>query len=173
MEENIVYVTDMTKNILGVECTVVLDLVWVNGKPAEKTYNWYAQDKDGNVWYFGEDSMELENGVVVSTEGSWEAGVDGAKPGIIMKAEPQLCDTYRQEYYKDEAEDMAMVVGFRESVKVHYGSFKNCLKTTEWTLLEPGIVENKYYVQGIGLVLERMVAGGQDRMELYDIIKEE
>jgi hypothetical protein len=167
-----VYVTDQTKEILGIACTIVSDRVWVDDKLVEDTLDWYAQDKDGNVWYFGEDSKEYEDGKVVSTEGSWEAGVDGAKPGIIMKADPQVGDAYRQEYYEDEAEDMAEVFSLNESVSVTYGSFDNCLKTKEWTPLEPDIVESKYYAPGVGVVLEVMVEGGSERAELVDITTE-
>jgi len=164
-----VSVTHETKEILGVTCTVVSDKVWVDGELAEDTLDWFAQDKDGNVWYFGEDSKEYEDGKVVSTEGSWEAGVDGAKPGIIMKANPQVGDAYRQEYYEDEAEDMAEVLSLNESVSVAYGSFENCLKTQEWTPLEPDIVENKYYAPGVGVILELAVEGESERVELVEV----
>jgi hypothetical protein len=96
---------------------------------AEETLDWYAQDQAGNVWYFGEDSKEIENGTVVSTKGSWEAGVDGAKPGVVMQANPQIGVSYRQEYYYGEAEDMAEVLSLSESVSVAFGSYQNCLKT--------------------------------------------
>jgi len=169
-ERNEMAVTDKTKNILGVTCTVVWDRVWLEGELIEETYDWYAQDKDGNVWYFGEDLKEYEGGKVVSTKGSWEAGVDGVKPGIIMKANPQVGDSYRQEYYKGEAEDMADVLSLNESVSVFYGSFENCLKTKDWTPLEPDVVEHKYYAPGVGVVLEVMVEDGGERVELVDII---
>jgi len=164
-----VEVTHETKEILGVTCIVVRDRVWVDGELAEDTFDWYAQDKDGNVWYFGEDSKEYKGGKVVSTGGSWEAGVDGAKPGIIMKANPQIGDAYRQEYYKGEAEDLAEVLSLSESVSVSYGSFENCIKTKEWTPLEPDVVEHKYYATGVGVVLEVMVKGGSERTELVEI----
>ncbi|MBM3243165.1 hypothetical protein FJZ31_43450 [Candidatus Poribacteria bacterium] len=168
-ERNEIVVTDQTKNILGVTAIVVWDRVWLEDELIEETYDWYAQDKDGNVWYFGEDSKEYENGKVVSAKGSWEAGVAGAKPGIIMKANPQIGDSYRQEYYKGEAEDMADVLSLNESVSVPYGSFENCLKTKDWTPLEPDVVEHKYYAPGVGVVLEVMVKGETQRMELVDI----
>lgn len=164
-----VEVTHETKEVMGVICVVVRDRVWVDEELAEDTFDWYAQDKDGNVWYFGEDSKEYEDGKVVSTEGSWEAGVDGAKPGIIMKANPQIGDAYRQEYYEDEAEDMAEVVNLSESASVPYGSFENCLKIKEWTPLEADVVEHKFYAQGIGVVLEVMVEGGSERIELVEV----
>ncbi len=164
-----VYVSHKTKQILGVTCIEVRDTVSVNGNLVEATLDWYAQDKDGNVWYFGEDSKEYENGQVVSTAGSWQAGVDGAKPGITMEANPKIGDSYRQEYYKGEAEDMAEVLSLNESVSVPYGSLNNCLKTKDFTSLEPSVVENEYYAPGVGVVLTIMVEGGSERSELVDI----
>jgi len=167
------YVTHETKQILGITCVVVRNRVIENGDLVEETFDWYAQDKDGNVWYFGEDAKEYEAGVVVSTKGSWEAGVDGAMPGIIMEANPQVGDFYRQEYYKGEAEDMAEVLSLTESVSVTHGSFDNLLMIREWTLLEPGIVEHKYYAPGVGLILEVMVEGGSEWVELVEITTEQ
>ena len=164
-----VNVTHETKEILGVTCIVVRDRVWVDGELVEDTFDWFVQDKAGNVWYFGEDSKEYEGGKVVSAEGSWEAGVDGAKPGIIMKANPQVGDAYRQEYYEDEAEDMAEVLSLNESVSIPYGSFENCLKTMEWTPLEPDVVEHKYYAPGVGVILEVAVEGEEERVELVEV----
>lgn len=169
-ERNEVYVTHQTREILGVTCTTVKDSVWdEDDELVEETYDWYAQDKDGNVWYFGEDSKAYENGVVVSTAGSWQAGVDGANPGIIMKANPQIGDSYRQEYYKGEAEDMAEVLSLSETASVPYGSFTDCLKTKEWTPLEPDVVAHKYYAPDVGFVMEVMVQGGSERVKLTDI----
>ena len=165
-----VNVTFETKVILGVACVVVNDTVWVDGELAELTYDWYAQDTEGSVWYFGEDSKEYSGGVVVSTEGSWEAGVDGAQPGIVMKADPTVGDEYRQEYYKGEAEDMAEVLALNVSVDITYDTFVDCLRTKEWTPLEHGIVEEKFYAPGVGVVLEVMVEGGTDRVELVEIV---
>jgi hypothetical protein len=148
---------------------VVHDVVSINSQVIEDTYDWYAQDTAGNVWYFGEDTKEYENGVLVSTEGSWEAGVDGAKPGIVMYAiQPALGLPYRQEYYVCEAEDMAEVVSLSEAVVVQYGNFNDCLKTREFTPLEPDVNEYKYYAQGIGMVLEVDVASGA-RTELIQV----
>lgn len=163
------YVTRETRNIMGVTCIVVRDRVTLDGELVEETFDWYAQDKDGNVWYFGEDSKEYEGGEVVSTKGSWEAGVDGAQPGIIMQANPQIGVSYRQEYYKGEAEDMAEVISLTESASVPFGSFDNLLMTKDWTPLEPGIAEHKYYAKGIGLVLEETVEGGTGRIELLNM----
>jgi hypothetical protein len=145
-------VTSDTKKVMGVECVVVDDRAWENGQIIEKTYDWFAQDKEGTVWYFGEDTKEYENGKVVSTKGSWEAGVDGAKPGIIMQADPKVGKSYHQEYYKGEAEDMARVLSLNASVTVPYGSFDHVLVTKEWTPLEPSYHEHKYYARGVGHV---------------------
>jgi hypothetical protein len=143
-------VTNHTKKVMGVECVVVDDRAWEDGKLIERTYDWFAQDKEGTVWYFGEDTREYENGKVVSTKGSWEAGVDGAKPGIIMPADHKVGRSYHQEYYPGEAMDMARVLSFDASVKVPYGSFDHVLETKEWTPLQPGFSEKKYYARGVG-----------------------
>lgn len=169
-EETIeVTVTNDTKEVLGVTTLVVHDVVSIGGETIEDTYDWYAQDAAGNVWYFGEDTKEYEGGRVVSTEGSWEAGVDGAKPGIVMHATPPAIGSpYRQEYYACEAEDMAEVVSLSESVTVPYGSFDNCLQTREFTPLEPDANEYKYYRSGVGLLLEVDVSSGA-RTELTEV----
>lgn len=166
-----VEITAETREVMGVTVTIVHDAVYLEGELVEDTFDWYAQDKEGNVWYFGEDSKEIEDGQVVSTKGSWEAGVDGALPGIIMYADPaaHIGEPYRQEYYKGEAEDMAEVLNVTESASVAYGSFDNLLLTKEWNLLEPGLVEHKYHAPGVGLVLEKKVEGGSDQIELVEI----
>lgn len=164
-----VEVTNKTKEIQGIDCVVVSDKVYLDGDLIEDTLDWFAQDKDGNVWYFGEDSKEIEEGKVVSTEGSWEAGVDDAQPGIVMKANPKVGDEYRQEYYKGEAEDMGEVLSLDESESVPFGSYDNLLMTKDWTPLEPEVEENKYYAKGIGVILEVMVKGGSERVELIEI----
>lgn len=166
-----VTVTNDTRQILGVTATVVRDTVRVNGAIHEDTFDWYAQDKEGNVWYLGEDTKEYENGVVVSTEGTWEAGVDGAKPGIVMHGtQPSVGSPYRQEYYPDEAEDMAEVVSLSVPVTVPFGSFDNCLQTREFTPLDPDVNEYKYYCPGVGLALEVDVNTGT-RIELTEVIR--
>jgi hypothetical protein len=143
-------VTSDTMKIMGVQCIVVDDRAWEGGQLIEKTYDWFAQDDKGTVWYFGEDTKEYEEGKVVSTKGSWEAGVDGAKPGIIMHSDPKVGQSYYQEYYPGEAMDMARVLSFDASVTVPYGSFDHVLETREWTPLQPGFSEKKYYVRGVG-----------------------
>jgi len=167
-----IIVTHDTKTILGIECVVVRDTVTVDGEISEDTYDWYAQDVDGNVWYMGEDTKEYEGGAVTSAAGSWEAGVDGALPGIVMQAHPQVGQSYRQEYYAGEAEDMAEVIELGATATVAYGTYKNLIITREWTPLQPGIAENKYYAEGIGLVLELTVEGGSGRVELISITSE-
>jgi len=161
-----VYVTDERREVMGVSCVVVRDREYKDEELVEETLDWYAQDVDGNVWYFGEDTKELEGGEVVSTAGSWEAGVDGALPGIIMKGQPIVGESYRQEYYKEHAEDMGEVLRLGDTVTVPYGSFEAVLVTREWTPLEPGAEEQKYYAPGVGLILE--VEDG-DRMELVSV----
>lgn len=164
-----VFVTHETKQVMGVTCIVVRDTVWIDGELAEDTYDWYAQDKEGNVWYFGEEVKDYASGVVVSTAGSWEAGVDGALPGIVMYADPQLGVEYRQEYYAGEAEDMGKLISLNESITVPYGSFEGCLVTEDWTPLEPGFVEHKTYCPGIGTVRNEYVLGGSGSQDLITI----
>ena len=167
---DVMIVTSDTKVILGVTTIVVRDQAYDDGVLVEDTFDWYAQDVDGNVWYFGEDTKELdENGNVISTEGSWEAGVDGAEPGIIMEANPKKGDKYRQELAPDVAEDMAQVIGFKDNFCVEYGCFDDVLVTKEWTPLEHGVVENKYYAKGVGFISSVMVKGGDEQTELVRV----
>jgi hypothetical protein len=168
---NETFVTYETKEILGVTATVVRDRAFVGGELVEETFDWFAQDSDGNVWYLGEDSNDIENGVVVSKQGSWEAGVNGARPGIIMEARPRAGDFYRQELARGVAEDRAVVLSLREQAAVPYGSFDDCLKTKDFTPLEPGVVEHKYYCAGVGFVRAVTVQGGSDMLELVRIIR--
>lgn len=164
-----VYVTDEKKTVMGIGVTVVWDRVWVNGSLIEDTKDWFAQHKNGDVWYFGEESKEMKNGNVVSTKGSWEAGVNGAQPGIVMKADAKPGETYQQEYYKGEAEDAADVLAVGQSVTVPYGTFTDCVKTFDYTPLEPAAQEHKYYCsEPGGLALEIDVTTGE-RLELLSI----
>ena len=169
VETNSVEVTNRTRRILGVQATVVHDQVFLDGVLTEDTFDWYAQDTDGNVWYLGEQSCEIANGQCVSTEGSWEAGVDGAEPGIVMWADPaaQKAATYRQEFLAGEAEDVAKVVRLDASVDTPYGSFTACLETVDWSLIENASKEHKYYCPGTGVVTE--VEGGGVRSALVAI----
>ena len=161
-----VVVTEEQRTVMGVSTTVVRDTVTVDGELVEDTYDWYAQDKEGNVWYFGEATAEYEDGEIVSTAGAWEAGVDGALPGIAMEADPTVGDSYRQEYYPGEAEDMAEVVRSDVSEEVVFGAFDDLIVIEEWTPLEPDVVEEKSYASGVGVVLETTVQGGSGRIEL-------
>ena len=155
-EHNEVFVTGNTRVILGATCREVRDTVKLiaTDELIEDTLDWFCQDVDGNDWYFGENAKQLEGGLIVGLEGSWTAGVDGAKPGFAMKANPAVGDVYRQEYLPGVAEDMGEVVSLTESVTVPFGSFTNCLKTKDTSPLDPGVVEFKVYCPGIGLVLE-------------------
>lgn len=164
-------VTHRTKIVLGVRCTVVEDTVSSRGKAVERTFDWYAQDKDGNVWYMGEDSFELKNGRFVLASDSWKAGVRGAEPGIIMQAHPRPHDVYRQEYYPPGgALDQARVLGASASVKVPAGAFKQVLATIEWSPVEPQL-EKKYYAAGLGEVKEQVVAGGHEGFALVNVTR--
>lgn len=158
VSENIVAVTHDTKTILGVPCTVVHDTVSQNGAIEEETYDWYAQDKQGNVWYFGENTLAHKPGGHTSNEGSWEAGVGGAQPGIVMPAVFKVGEAYRQEYLAGHAEDMGKVMSANESVTVPAGAYSNCVRTDEWSMLESG-TEKKWYCKGIGFVREVTTAG--------------
>jgi hypothetical protein len=168
-EADMVEVLDETRVVMGVDCTVVRDEVSLDGEPIEITFDWYAQDVDGNVWYFGEESAEYENGEIVSTAGSWEAGVDGAQPGIIMPANPVIGVTYRQEFYPGEAEDLAKAVETDATVAVEAGRYQDVLVTEDWTPLEPDVAERKSYAPGVGLVKEETIRGGDATFELVDV----
>jgi hypothetical protein len=167
-QRNVVAVTGDTRTVMGVACVVVRDQVFAGDTLVEDTFDWYAQDADGNVWYFGEDSKAYEDGKV-STEGSWEAGIDGARPGLAMEASPAVGDRYRQEYLAGVAEDMAEVLRTGESVTVPWGDFTDVLVTKEWTPLEPDVVEHKSYAPGVGMVLSESVQGEEERFELVDV----
>jgi hypothetical protein len=164
-------VTHKTKPILGIRCTVVRDTVSEAGHPIERTFDWYAQDKFGNVWYMGELSLELQNGQFAKASDSWKSGVDGAKPGIIMPADPKPGDRYRQEYYPPgQALDEAHVLGHRGPVTVPYGTFGRALVTSEFSPLEPQ-TEQKYYVAGLGEIKEKVVKGHHERFELVSVTR--
>ena len=165
-QQVVVTVLDRTRDVNGIEARVVHDVVTEDGELVEDTYDWYAQDDDGNIWYLGEDTKEFENGKVVSTEGSWEHGVDGAQAGILLPAEPKVGLTYRQEYYEGEAEDAAEVLSLDERVQVPFGMFQPCLQTKDTTPLEPDVLEHKFYAKGMGPVLAVAVSGGGGREEL-------
>jgi hypothetical protein len=163
-----VTVLDQTRQVMGVEARVVHDVVREDGELVEDTYDWYAQDADGNVWYFGEDTKEFEDGKLSTTAGSWEAGVDGAQPGVLVPAHPQVGQTYRQEYYAGEAEDAAAVLSLDEKVEVPFGRYEGVLMTKDFTPIEPHVLEHKFYARGVGLVLALAISGGSDREELVE-----
>lgn len=166
LETTRVEVLTGTRMVQGIAATVVRDRVYLDGALIEDTYDWYAQAADGTVWYLGEDSREIENGRVVSTEGSWEWGVDGALPGVIMWGAPasHLGEEYRQEFYEGEAEDWAKVVAVDVSVTVPNGTFTGCIRTEDWNALERGSREQKVYCPQVGFVLE--IGGSGERIEL-------
>ena len=164
-------VTLETRTLLGVTCIVVRDTAKINGKLHEGTVDFFAQDRSGNVWYFGENTAEYVDGLISSITGSWLAGVDGAKPGIAMFATPVVGKTYRQELLFTEAEDAAEIVALNESATVPAGTYAHCLKTEDITPIEPDVLEFKYYAPGVGQVLTVDSRTGK-RGELISIVKQ-
>ena len=156
-----------TKVVMGVTTTVMIEREKLDGVTVEVSENWFAQDKNGDVWYFGEFSQKYENGAPAGTEGSWEAGVDDAKPGIIMRGDPQPGDAYFQEFAPDVAQDQAQVKSTRLTTTVLQGSHSGVVETREWSALEPNSHEKKFYAPGIGLIMERK---GNERLELIQIV---
>jgi hypothetical protein len=166
-QRQVITVTDQTRRIAdGVEARVVRDIVSEDGKPVEVTADWYAQDSAGNVWYFGEDTAEYENGKLKTRSGSFEAGVDGADAGIAMPAQPEVGQTYRQEYYAGQAEDRTAVLSLDEQAEAPFGHFNDVVLTKDYTPLEPDVLEYKLYAKGVGQVLAVTVSGGSEREEL-------
>ncbi len=163
-----VVVTDERRDILGIGAVVVRDTVRIDGEVVEDTFDWFAQDRDGNVWYLGEDSHEIEDGRVLNAEGSWEAGVDGALPGIVMPARPSVGDAFRQEFAAGEAEDMGEVLGVGEVRDIGLGRYDDVVVTRDWTPLEPEVVEEKWYAAGVGKIYETHTAGGSGTVELVE-----
>jgi hypothetical protein len=156
-------VTHRVKMIDNVPCAAVDDRLFIRGKLAERTTDWYTQDSNGNVWYYGENTAELDrHGRVTSTEGSWQTGVNGARPGIFMPAHPRVGQGGRQEFYKGHAEDHFAVIGVLG---------RNAVLTKEWTPLEPGVVDHKLYVRGVGTVVEQTEHGGSERNELISFTR--
>lgn len=175
---DVYHVTHQKITIDGVSCRVVKDRLFLNGRLEERTKDYYTQDEDGNVWYFGEDTAELDaQGNVLNTEGSWRTGKNGAQAGIFMEANPQVGDQYQQEFYRHHAEDHYKVLSLAAKIKVPFGAFgRNKLKhnvelTKEWTPLEPKVRDHKYYVRGIGEVKEKTVKGGLEVARLVRITK--
>ncbi len=165
-----VFVTDKTKVIEGITAIVVRDIAKHRQQLLEKTFDWYAQDLDGNVWYLGENTKTYNpDGSIESTEGSWTAGVDGAIPGIIMLADPTPPDGYMQEFYAGHAEDAAWVLSVGEPMNVAYGHLPKTLRTVEWTRLEPDVFALKIYAKNLGIVREQDVAGGDEFADLVSV----
>jgi hypothetical protein len=166
-------VTHDIKEVLGVDCVVVRDTASVNGEVIEDTFDYFAQDKHGNVWYMGEDTKQFKNGVVVGTAGTWLAGVDGATPGFVMEGQPAEGDAYRQENSPGVAEDNAQVVSLTGSVSVPFGSWQgNVMVTNEWSPLEPKVTEEKDYALDVGLVRTKTIQGGSGESVLVAVTRQ-
>jgi hypothetical protein len=171
-QRDVLKVTHATKVILGVRCTVLQDNVYVRGHLSERTTDWYAQDKQGTVWYFGESTAELNaKGKVTSTAGTWQAGVNGAQAGIFMVLHPKVGQSFRQEYYKGQAEDHFQVLNLSATVHTPAASSTHALLTKEWTPLEPGVIDHKLYVRGVGNVKEETVKGPVERATLISVTR--
>ena len=167
---DVFHVTGRTKPILGIRCALVSDKLYLRGRLAERTEDWYAQDRRGNVWYLGEATAELNpNGSVKTREGSWQAGVEGARAGVFMPARPRRGQSGIQEMYAGEAEDHFRVLDLNATVETRAAITSDALLTREWTPLEPGVVDHKFYVPEIGTVLEETVQGGDEVNELVRI----
>jgi hypothetical protein len=167
----VVRVTTRTRLVDGVRVRVVRDRAYAGGQLVEDTRDFYAQDRRGNVWYFGENTKTLENGTVTSTKGSWLAGRNGADAGIVMEAHPKVGDTYSQEDAPGVAEDRAKVLSLDAAATVPYGSFTGLLKTKDFSPLEPAVVEHKFFLRGVGSVLEKEVRGGNERLALVKVVR--
>jgi hypothetical protein len=163
-----VVVTGERRDIQGISATVVRDTVHVGGELVEDTYDWFAQDADGNVWYLGEDSTSYEPDGTTSKAGSWEYGVDGALPGIVMLADPAVGDTYRQEYYQGEAEDLGEVIRVGDTKQIGIGEYTDVVVTEDWNPLDPETIENKYYAPGVGKIFSEHVRGDPETVELVE-----
>jgi hypothetical protein len=169
VEQKVVEVTRQTRKVMGVTTVVVRDTVTSNDELVEDTFDWYAQHKDGSVWYFGEDTTEYEHGKPVGHKGAWEGGVNRAQPGITMKGAPALGQRYRQEYRKGHAEDEAEVVTLDAHVAVSFGAFTGVLITKDTTPLEPATAERKSYAPGVGTIREETIAGGSSQLQLVEM----
>ena len=165
---DVVTATHQTKTIEGVPCVAVHDRLYMRGRLEERTTDWYSQDSQGNVWYFGENTAELDShGHVTSTEGTWKAGVKGAKPGIYIPGHPRLGQTALQEFLRGHAQDHFKIIGLFRTVSP--SGEPNTLLTKEWTPLEPAVIDHKMYVRGIGNVLEQSQRGPNERNELVAV----
>lgn len=156
---DVVRVLRRTRRIAGVRCTSISDVATHGTRVLEQTVDWYAQDRRGNVWYFGEATKAYGPGGQVDTSGSWLAGVHGARPGIVMTAHPAVGDAHRQEFWPGHAEDQYWLVDLGSAVTVPFGRFGHAARTLEWSRLEPGVIDEKMYVRGVGVVQERAAEG--------------
>jgi len=167
---DVLTVTHLHRMILGIHATVISDRLYLNAHLAERTTDWYAQDRHGNVWYLGESTATLDaRGKTISTEGSWLAGVNGARAGIYMPGNPKSGDAGRQEYYKGQAEDQYKVLSLNARVTSPAVSSHHALLTQETTRLEPGAVDHKLYARGVGTVVEQSIRGGNERFVLFSV----
>ena len=168
----VVRVRRQVEHVTGIPCAVVEDRLYADGRLAEATTDWYAQDRKGRVWYFGEDTREVDaRGRTKTTEGSWRTGIDGAKPGIVMPARLKVGATYRQERFKGHAEDHFRILDLDSAVVVPAGAYAHTLKTGEWNPLEPGVRDRKWYAKGVGVVKEATIKGGDERLELVSFTR--
>jgi hypothetical protein len=165
----VITVTDRKKDIQGIQATVVRDTVTEDGELVEDTFDWFAQDKDGTLWYLGEDTTEYENGKAVTKEGSWETGVDGAEAGVFLPGDPEVGQTFRQEYRAGEAEDHAKILSLDERVEVPAGKYTGVLMTKDYTPLQPEALEHKFYAKGVGPVMLVGISGGKFLEELQSV----
>jgi hypothetical protein len=168
-ERTVTAVTSDRRMVMGVSTVVVHDQVFSGSHLVEDTFDWYAQDRAGNVWYFGEATVSYEDDPAGDHAGSWEAGVGGAQPGVVMLADPIGGDVYRQEFLAGEAEDLALVRQGGTKLKVPAGSYDDVLVTEEWTPLEPAVIELKYYARGVGVIEERGIFGSDELVQLIRI----
>jgi hypothetical protein len=168
-ELNIVRVTHRKKRIMGIDAVVVLDKVWSGGRPEERTFDWYAQDDAGNVWYMGEDSYDWEHGRWVRNDGSWTAGVGNGRPGVIMLAHPRRGDAYRQEYSPGHAVDQAKVLGPGGRVATPFRTFPRTLLTREFSNIDKQY-EKKWYARGIGVIQEDAITKSREHSELVSVV---
>ena len=171
VERKVVEVTDQTRVVMGVTCVVVKDTVTLDGQLHEDTVDWFAQDRAGAVWNFGEDTRKRTDDGSFTPAGSWEAGVKGALPGVVMPADPRPGGPYRQEYLPGEAEDMARVLSVNETLRVPFGSYVQVVVTRDWSPLDPGVAEHKHYAPGIGLIREEAVEGDSYLVDLVVMSK--
>jgi hypothetical protein len=166
---HVVSTTHESRTVMGVRCVVVKDNVWQSQSLVERTTDWYAQDNVGNVWYFGEQTAELLNGVVTTTSGTWEAGVDRAQPGIVMPAVPKVGRTYRQEFRPGVALDIATILGVKGTISVPAGTYHDVVITFDKNPLDPTKKERKWYASGVGFVHAELHGGGHT--EVTSLVK--